>query len=193
VCTAYHAAQRSGATGRRPGSTINSLIDVTGFDWAALSAARNARLDAVPEMISHALRLLEDLLEEVDHVCTFTLAEGPFTEDAAAASVNALLPKHCRVSELEPVSSWPLLVRAALPGLFVPGRQSEAWAEQSAPRKLAEAVADWTLALMGRLWPDSAESWAVTVDSRDWYEAAYVDLAVRVGHRVWLLHLGVSD
>jgi len=158
-----------------------------------LSAARNARLDAVPEMISHALRVLEDLLEDVDHVCTFTLVEGPLTDDDAAASVNGLLPKHCRVSELEPVNSWSALVRLALPGLFVPGRQPEAWAEQSAPRRLAEAVADWTVALMGRLWPDSAESWAVTVDSRDWYEAAYVDLAVHVRDRVWLLHLGVSD
>lgn len=46
---------------------------------------------------------------------------------------------------------------------------------------------------MGRLWPDSAESWALTVDTRDWYEAAYVDLVVRVADRVWLLHLGVSD
>lgn len=100
---------------------ITSLIDVTGFDWAALSAARNARLDAVPEMISHALRVLEDLLEEVDHACTFTLVDGPLTDDDVVASVNALLPKHCRVSELEPVSSWSILVREALPGLFVRG------------------------------------------------------------------------
>jgi hypothetical protein len=170
-----------------------SLIDVTEFDWAALSAARNARPDAVPEMISHALRVLEDLLEEADHACTFTLNQGPLTDDDVAASVNALLPQGCRVSGLEPASSWSTLVRQALPGFFVPGRQPHAWAEQAAARKLAEALTDWAVALMGRLWQDSAESWALTVDTRDWYEAAYVDLVVRVGDRVWLLHLGVSD
>jgi hypothetical protein len=163
------------------------------FDWVTLSAARNARLDAVPGMISRALRVLEDLLEEVDHACTFTLDSGPLTDDDVTASVSGLLPKHCWVSGLEPVGSWSALVCAVLPGLFVPGRQPEAWAEQSAPRKLAEAVTDWVVALMGRLWPESAESWAVTVDTSDWYEAAYVDLAVRVSDRVWLLHLGVSD
>jgi len=70
---------------------------------------------------------------------------------------------------------------------------NQAWAEQSAPRKLAEAIAEWAVALMRRLWPDSAESWSVTVDTKDWYEAAYIDVAVRVSDRVWLLHLGVSD
>jgi hypothetical protein len=170
-----------------------SLIDVTRFDWAALSAARNARLDAVPEMIGHALRVLEDLLEEVDHACTFTLADGPLTDDDVVASVNALLPKHCQVSGLEPVASWSTLVRATLPGLFVPGRQPQAWAEQSTARELAEALTDWAVALMGRLWPASAESWTLTVNARDWYEAAYVDLVVRGSDRVWLLHLGVTD
>ncbi|WP_446210900.1 hypothetical protein [Micromonospora sp. IBSANI012] len=166
---------------------------MTGFDWAALSAARIARLDAVPEMISHALQVLEDLLEEVDHACTFTLVDGPLTDDDVVASVNVLLPTHCRVSGLESVNSWSALVREALPGLFVPGRQPQAWAEQSAAQGLAQALTDWAVALMGRLWPDSAESWVLTVDTRDWYEAAYVDLVVRVGDRVWLLHLGVSD
>ena len=112
--------------------TSPSLIDVTGFDWAALSAARNARLDAVPEMINHALQVLEDLLEEADHACTFTLVDGPLTDDDVAAAVNALLPKHFWVAGLEPVNSWSMLVREALPGLFVPGRQPHAWAEQSA-------------------------------------------------------------
>jgi hypothetical protein len=144
-------------------------------------------------MIRHALRVLEDLLEEADHACTFTLDYGPLADGDVATAVNALLPRRCRVAGLEPVSSWSELVREALPGLFLPGRQPEAWAGRSAPRELAEAVTDWAVALMGRLWPESAESWAVTVDARDWYEAAYVDLAVRVSDRVWLLHLGVSD
>lgn len=197
------AGQRSGDAGRqqmfhhlrRSCSTamIYSLIDVTGFDWAALSAARYAGLDAVPEMINHALRVLEDLLEEVDHACTFTLANGPLTGDDVVASVNALLPKYCQVSGLEPVASWSTMVREALPGLFVPGRQPQAWAEQSPARELAEALTEWALALMARLWPDSAESWALTVNTTDWYEAAYVDLVVRASDRVWLLHLGVSD
>lgn len=172
---------------------IISLVDVTGFDWAALWAARNARLDAVPEMIGHALRVLEDLMEEPDHACTFTLADGPLTDDDVVASVNALLPKRCRVSGLEPVTSWSTRVREALPGLFVPGRQPHAWAEHAPARELAEALADWAVALMRRLWSDSAGAWALTVDTRDWYEAFYVDLVVRVQDRIWLLHLGVSD
>ena len=144
-------------------------------------------------MIRHALHVIEDLLEEVDHACTFTLVEGLMTDEDVVAAVDALLPNHCRVSGLEPVDSWSLLVREALPGLFVPGRQPDAWAEHSAARELAESLTDWAVALMGRLWPDSAQSWALTVDTRDWYEPAYVDLVVRADDRVWLLHLGVSD
>jgi hypothetical protein len=174
-------------------TAMTSLTDVTEFDWPALSAARDARLDAVPEMIGHALRVLEDLLEVADHVCTFTLADGPLMNDDLVASVNALLPKDCRVAELKPVHSWSRLVHEALPGLFIPGRQPQAWAEHSAARQLAEALADWAVALMGRLWPDSAESWTLTVHTDGWYEAAYVDLVVRVDDRVWLLHLGVTD
>ncbi|GGR99011.1 hypothetical protein GCM10010169_49520 [Micromonospora fulviviridis] len=119
--------------------------------------------------------------------------DGPLTDDDVVTSVNALLPRQCRVSGLESVSSWSALVREALPGLFVPTRQPRAWAEQSPARDLAEALTEWAVALMGRLWADSAESWALTVDTEDWYEAAYVDLVVREGDRIWLLHLGVSD
>jgi hypothetical protein len=79
---------------------ISSLIDVTRFDWGGLSAARNARLDAVPQMIRHALVVLEDLLEEADHACTFTLEDGPLAEGDLVASVNALLPERCRVMGL---------------------------------------------------------------------------------------------
>ncbi|AVT31682.1 hypothetical protein C6361_21850 [Plantactinospora sp. BC1] len=172
---------------------ITTLVAVTEFDWAGLSAARNATQEAVPEMVNRALRVLEDLLEETDHACTFTLVDGPLTGDDVGAAVDALLPANCRVSGLEPVDSWSATARAALPGMFVPGRQPHAWAEQGAARMLAEALADWAVALMGRLWPASAESWTLTVHARDWYEGAYVDLVVRVRDRVWLLHLGVSD
>ncbi|GAB3352279.1 hypothetical protein RMN56_27540 [Micromonospora halotolerans] len=91
------------------------------------------------------------------------------------------------------MTSWSTLVREALPGLFVPARQPEAWAPESAARQVADGLADWVLALMRRLWPESAEAWTLTVDTGDWYEAAYVDLVVRVPDRVWLLHLGVGD
>lgn len=162
---------------------------MTGFDWTTVGAVRNARLDAVPDMIDHALRILEDLLEEADHACTFTLVDRACTDDDVAAAVNALLPKYCRVSRLEPLASWAALVQDALPGLFLPS----AWVGRPEPRELAEGVANWCVALMRRLWPDDAESWSVTVQADDWYEAAYVDLAVRTSGRVWLLHLGVTD
>ena len=67
------------------------------------------------------------------------------------------------------------------------------WAEQSPARDLAKALTQWALALLGRLWTASAESWSLTVDTDDWYEAAYVDLVVREVDELWLLHLGVSD
>jgi len=165
---------------------------MTGFDWATLSAAKNARPDAVPEMIRHTLRVLEDLLEDADHICTFTLADGPYTDDAAT-SVNALLPNGCRVSRLEPVASWSEQLRQVLPGLFVPARQPAAWAEHGAPRQLVEALAEWALALMGQLWPESARSWTVEVETDHWYEAVWFDLAVRADNRISLLHLGITD
>ena len=143
-------------------------------------------------MIKHALRVLEDLLEEANHACTFTLTDVPLTTDVVT-TVNALLPSRCRVSKLEPVSSWSELVHTALPGLFLPGRPPHAWLQGMPARKLAEALADWAVALMRRLWPGPVESWELTVDSQHWYEAVYVDLVVRVDSRVWLLHLGVSD
>ena len=170
-----------------------SLIDVTGFDWAELSAVRYARPEAVPEMVRRALRVLEDLMEDADHACTFTLADCPLIDDDVPAAVNSLLPKGCRVAGLEPVPSWAPVVRSALPAFFVPINQPRAWVERSTPRELVEALADWAVALMRRGWPDSAESWALTVYTSTWYEADYVDLVVRVDDRIWLLHLGVSD
>lgn len=166
---------------------------MTGFDWATLSAARNARIDAVPDMVRHALRVLEDLLEETDHACTFTLDEAPPAAAGVAATVNLLLPQRCEVAALAPAQDWPAVVGAALPGFFVPSRQPQAWAPPAAPRVLAEALSAWVVALLSRLWPAGAEAWELTVQSRDWYEAAYVDVVVRTDDRVWLLHLGVSD
>ena len=170
-----------------------SLIDVTGFDWAELSAVRYARPDAVPEMIRRALRVLEDLMEDADHACTFTLVDCPLIDDDLTMAVNTLLPNGCRVAGLEPVTSWAEQVRSALPAFFVPINQARAWAERSIARELVEALADWVVALMRRGWPDSAEAWALTVYTTTWYEADYVDLVVRADDRMWLLHLGVSD
>ena len=169
------------------------MVDVTAFDWGTLSAARYARPDAIAGMVGHALWVLEDLLEDADHGCTFTVADGPWTSDGVTASVNALLPGDCRVSHLEPVSSWSALVREALPRRFVPGRPPSAWSTQAPARVLAEALADWVVALLARLWPASAQAWEVTVETGSWYEADYIDLAVGANDRVWLLHLGVSD
>lgn len=59
---------------------------VTKYDSASLSAAWNARPDAIPEMVTHALRLLADLLEDTNHICSFTLKDGPFTDNDVAAS-----------------------------------------------------------------------------------------------------------
>ncbi|MDG6108612.1 hypothetical protein Daura_25220 [Dactylosporangium aurantiacum] len=165
---------------------------MTDFEWGTLSAARQARLDAVPDMVRHALRVLEDVLEEADHACTFTLEETPLTGDLDAA-VRALLPASCEVAGLTPVPVWSTVVGAALPGFFVPSRQPQAWAAQAAPRVLAEALSAWVTALLARLWPATAQAWELTVRSRDWYEAAYVDVVVLADGRVWLLHLGVSD
>jgi hypothetical protein len=97
------------------------------------------------------------------------------------------------VARLEPVSSWSTVVREALPARFVPGRPPGAWSPQARPRELAEALADWVVALLARLWAESTTAWGVGVETRDWYEADYVDLAVCANGRVWLLHLGVSD
>jgi hypothetical protein len=144
-------------------------------------------------MVGHALMVLQDLLEDADHACTFTLADGACTGDDVSASVDALLPEYCRVTALEPLNSWSAQVREVLPGLFVPSTWSLAPADWSTPRELAGALANWSVALLGRLWPESAESWSVTVEADDWYEAVYVDTAVRTGGRVWLLHLGVTD
>lgn len=169
-----------------------TLADVTAFDWTALQAVRDATADEIPEMVDRALRFLEDLLVGINHVCTFTLTSGPLLGDVTTG-VNALLPKDCAVSRLAPVSSWPALVDAALPGLFLPGEPAYAWAEKMPARQLAEAVAGWVVALLRRLWPGSVQSWELTVDTRQWYEGVYVDLVVRRDDRVWLLHLGLSD
>ncbi len=163
------------------------------FDWATLAAARYARTDALPEMVRHALVVLEDLLEDADHACTFTLAEAQLTPGGVAATVRTLLPQGCEVATLAPVAGWPDVVGAALPGFFVPLRPPEAWTAGAPPRALAEALSAWVAVLLARLWPADAEAWELTVRCRDWYEAAYVDLVVRVEGRVWLLHLGVSD
>lgn len=163
------------------------------FDWDSFPAGQQARLELVPDMIRDALRVLEDLLDATNHALTFTLDEGPLTDNDVAASIGALLQNDCWVEALEPVTSWAEITREALPGLFIPTRPQEAWIRGATPRELAETITDWTMSLLHRLWPADAEVWSVTVECRGWYEAAYVDIAVRVADRMWLLHLGVTD
>ena len=163
------------------------------FDWSSLQAAQAARPDAVPEMINHALMMLADLLEEADLACEFSLASGPLLDSDVAESVKALLPGFCHVQGLEWVPCWRVPVGDALPGLFLPTRQPDAWAQGAPPRTLVDALADWAVALMSRLWPDDVECWSLTVETDDWYAAAYVDVVINHQEQVWLLHLGASD
>lgn len=181
--------QHGHATAR--GRSENDTL--TRFDWSSLQAAQRARAAAVPEMINHALMVLADLLEDGDLACEFHLTTGPLTDSDIAVSVKALLPDFCRVQGLEWVPSWRISVDQALPGLFLPTREPNVWAQDAPPRTLAETLADWAMALMSRLWPDDAECWNLTVESDDWYAAAYVDLVINHRQQVWLLHLGVTD
>lgn len=71
---------------------------VMSFDWSSLQAAQQARVDAVPEMINHALAVLADLLEEPNHACEFSLEAGSLTDTDVTQSVNALLPTFCRAN-----------------------------------------------------------------------------------------------
>ncbi|GAA2660967.1 hypothetical protein [Paractinoplanes durhamensis] len=163
------------------------------FDWSSLPAAQGAGPEAVPEMINHALTVLADLLEEGDLACEFSLVSGSLIDGDVAESVNALLPSLCRVQGLQWVQSWRTPVGDALPGLFLPTRQADAWGQGAPARALVDSLTYWVMALMGRLWPDDAECWSLTVETDDWYAAAYVDVVINHQEQVWLLHLGVTD
>ncbi|MFC7280159.1 hypothetical protein ACFQS1_39895 [Paractinoplanes rhizophilus] len=163
------------------------------FDWSSLHALQLARADAVPEMINHVLVMLSDLMEDADHACEFSLASGPLIDGDVAESVSPLLPSSCRVQGLYWVECWRVPVSAALPELFLPSRQPDVWEEGAPGRVLVATLADWAVALMGRLWPDDVECWELRVETDDWYAAAYVDVLINHLGRVWLLHLGVTD
>jgi hypothetical protein len=163
------------------------------FDWSSLQAARQARIDAVPEMINHALAVLADLLEEPYLACEFSLEAGPLTDNDVTQSVDALLPTFCRAQRLERVPCWRTPVGDALPDLFLPTRQQDAWTESAPARILAESLTAWAVALMSRLWPDDAQCWNLTVETDDWYTPAYIDLVINHQEQVWLLHLGITD
>jgi hypothetical protein len=163
------------------------------FELSSIWAAQRARTDAVPEMITHALAVLTDLLEQPDHACEFTLESGPLIDGDVAESVNALLPTSCHVQGLAEVPCWRGPVSEALPGLFLPTGQPAAWIEGAPARTLVEALSNWSMALMSRLWPEDAPCWTLTVETKDWYETFYVDVVIHDEQRVWLLHLGVTD
>lgn len=163
------------------------------FDWSSLLAARQARMNAVPEMINHALAVLADLLEEPNHACEFSLEGGPLTDKDVIQSVDALLPAFCRVQRLEQVPCWRTAVGDALPGLFLPTWQPDIWTEGAPARILAESLTGWAVVLMSRLWPDDAQCWNLTVETDDGYAPAYVDVVMNHQEQVWLLHLGITD
>jgi hypothetical protein len=187
VVPAKVAAELGQGSGGSENDTVMS------FDWSSLQAAQRARADAVPEMINHALMVLADVLEETNLACEFALKTGPLIDRDVTQSVNTLLPSHCRVQGLEWVPRWRVPVGDALPGLFLPTRQPDAWAEGTPARTLAETLTEWAVALMSRLWPDDAECWNLTVETDAWYAAAYVDVVINHQEQVWLLHLGVTD
>lgn len=166
---------------------------VTSFDWSSLQAAKKARMDAVPEMINHALVVLADLLDETNHACEFSLETGPLIDKDVIRSVKALLPNSCRVQGLEQVPSWRGLVGDVLPEFFLPTWQPDAWVQGAPARALVETLTAWVVALMSRLWPDEAECWHLTVETGEWYAPAYVDVLINHHEQVWLLHLGVTD
>jgi hypothetical protein len=166
---------------------------MTSFDWSSLEAVRGARTDAVPEMITHALVVLADLLEQPNHACEFSLDSGPLIDNDVAESVNVLLPTSCHVQRLDQEPCWRIPVSDALPALFVPTGQPDAWTEGAPARTLVETLTKWSMALMSRLWPDDAQCWTLTVETQDWYAAAYIDVVINHQEQVWLLHLGVTD
>ena len=79
---------------------IDELPLAAAFDWDSFPAGQQAQLELVPDMIRDALRVLEDLLDAMNHALTFTLEEGPLTENDVAASVGALLPNDCWVGAM---------------------------------------------------------------------------------------------
>ncbi|WP_250002129.1 hypothetical protein [Actinoplanes sp. M2I2] len=163
------------------------------FDWSSLPAGQAAGIDAVPEMVDHALLVLADVLEEKYLACEFSLDTGPLIDENIEASVNALLPGRCRVARMAPAPPWRPLVREALPAMFLPSGQPGVWDQGTAPRFLAESLADWAVALLSRLWPEDADCWTLTVEIRDPYAPSYFDVVIEYQERVWLLHLGVTD
>ncbi|MDP9792932.1 hypothetical protein J2S43_001444 [Catenuloplanes nepalensis] len=162
---------------------------MTGYDWSRFPVVVDAGAEEVPEMVRRALGVLEDLLLATNHGCTFTLADGPLVDGDVATSVTALLPAGCRVDVLSLAEAWTPLVRSALPARFIPSEL----ASHDVPMGVVRALADWTEALLGLIWPESAPSWTVEVECPGWYEGSYLDVAVLAGDRMWLLHLGVSD
>lgn len=109
-------------------------------------------------------------------------------------AVGECAPSHLLPRQrLERVPCWRKPVGDALPDLFLPTRQPDAWTVGAPARILAESVTVWTVVLMGRLWPDDPQCWNLTVETDDWYAPAYVDLVINHQEQVWLLHLGITD
>ncbi|GAB7039134.1 MULTISPECIES: hypothetical protein [Catenuloplanes] len=150
--------------------------------------------DVAREVGNRALRVLADLLEDTDHICTFTPADAPIGDGGVQAAVNTLIADPFHAETLTPAVDWPHIVREALPARFIASwRRPQTWADGTGPRRLADGLTDWIVAHLAHLWPADADCWTVRVNESKVYENIYLDLAVRVGDRLWLLHLGVCD
>ena len=42
------------------------------------------------------------------------------------------------------------------------------------------------MTLMSQLWPGNAQCWTLTVETKEWYAVAYVDVVVNHHKQVWL-------
>lgn len=160
------------------------------FDWARL--AENWDVKYVPEIVSRALPVLGDIMSDTNHRCWFTFSAGPWKGDVAT-SVDRLLPDEAHATDVEVVDDWRATLTEKLPTAFLAGvgAHPEYWAEGAPPRRLAEGMSAWLIALLGWLWPDHAPAFRVRVDYPRWYES--FDLVVRTGGEVSLLELAFSD
>ncbi|MDQ0365056.1 hypothetical protein [Catenuloplanes indicus] len=146
------------------------------------------------EVINRALRVLADLLEDTDHFCTFTLTDAAIGDDGVEPALNTLIADPFHAESLTAAGDWSRIVGEALPMRFAASwRRPQAWAEGAGPRRLAAGLTDWIMAHLVHLWPADADCWTVRVNESKVYENIYLDLAVRVEDRLWLLHLGVCD
>ncbi|GAA4604112.1 hypothetical protein BJY16_004870 [Actinoplanes octamycinicus] len=164
---------------------------MTGFDWARIEPVADATPDEAVEMIERTLRILEDLLCGTNHSVSLRLSQQPLIKGSVSRSAEALLGDGLRPT-LSPLASWSRAILDVLPGWFAPAHA----AEGSPPRRLAEGLTEWLVALLGQVWPPGVEAYLMDVKAVEkgaFWDVDYVDIVVRVGAKVWHLHIGRSD